>query len=288
MIIPAVLLVFVFSYVPLFGWIIAFKHYSPSNTFFDAPWAGLDNFKLFFVLSSDYLYTIRNTLVMNLGVIIVNISTSFIFAILLYEFQIKWFNKQVQVVALFPYFISWTITYALIYAFMAPSSGVVNQLLMRYGIIDNPINVLGSPEYSWALIILANMWKYIGYNAIIFVAAIASVEREQFEAAEIDGAGRFAQVRHILVPHLVPTLMVMIILNSGSVFNSDIGMFMMFTKATNWETMEVLDIFIYKYGMQQGNYSYATAAGIVKTIISLILVIGTNSLSKRLTDRSIF
>ena len=288
MIIPAILLIFIFNYVPLFGWIIAFKHFSPSTGFFDAPWAGLENFRLFFVMTADYLYTIRNTLAMNLGSIFFNLLASFIFAILLNELAVKKLSKSVQVVSLFPYFISWTITYALIYAFFAPSSGLINQILIDQGILEKPINVLGSAKYSWRLIILSTMWKWLGYNTILFTAAIAGVEREQFEAADIDGANRFAKVWHVLIPHLIPTLVVLLILNSGSVFNSDLGMFMLFSNATNWQTMEVLDLYIYKFGMQKGNYSYATAVGIIKSAISLAMVYGTNWLSKKLTDKSIF
>ncbi len=286
MILPAVLLVLIFNYVPLFGWVIAFKHVSPSTGFWTAPWAGLDNFKQFFIMSVDYAYTIRNTLVMNFGVVIINLTSSFLFSILLYEFSMKRLNRAVQVVATFPYFISWVIAYALIYAFFAPSSGAINQYLVGSG--REAIDVLGSPQYSWTLVILANMWKYIGYNAILFVAAIAGVEREQFEAAEIDGANRFQKVWHILIPHLLPTLVVLIILNSGHVFNSDLGMYNLFTKPTNWETMEVLDLYVYKFGMQKGNYSYATAVGMIKSALSLGMVFATNWLSKKLTEKSIF
>jgi len=286
MVIPAVVLVFIFNYLPLFGWILAFKHYSPATTIWNAPWAGLDNFKQFFVMTGDYMYTVRNTLVMNFGVIIFNLTAAFIFSILLYEFRYSFLRKIVQTTTVFPNFISWTITYSLIYAFFAPSSGVVNQLLKDAG--KSTINVLGSPDYSWTLIILANMWKFVGYNSILFGAAIAGVEQEQFEAAEIDGAGRFAKVWHILIPHLLPTLSVMVILNSGNVFNSDIGMFSLFTNPTNWSTMEVLDMYIYKFGMQKGNYSYATAVGIIKSAISIGMVFLTNALSKKLTSKSIF
>lgn len=286
MVAPATVLVFIFSYLPLFGWILAFTNYSPATAIWSAPWAGLDNFRLFFSLTGDYLYTIRNTLVMNFGIVICNLAAAFVLSILLYEFRVPVLNKAVQTTAVFPNFISWTITYAIIYAFFAPSSGLINQLRLAAG--NTTINVLGSARYSWILIILANMWKYVGFNSILFVAAISSIEREQFEAAEIDGAGRFSQIYYILIPHLLPTLAVMIILNSGSVFNSDIGMFMLFTNSTNWETMEVLDLYIYKFGLQKGNYSYATAVGIIKSAISIAMVFGTNALSKRLADKSIF
>ncbi len=286
MLFPAVILVFVFSYVPLFGWILAFKNYTPATTIWNAPWAGLNHFRQFFSLTGDYLYTIRNTLVMNLGTIFLNLSAAFVFAILLNEFRFPILRKTVSTTTVFPHFISWTITYALIYAFFAPNSGVINQLRMAMG--KRSINVLGLPQYSWALILLANMWKYVGYNTVLFSAAISSIEQEQFEAAEIDGASRFQKIYYILVPHLLPTLCVMLILNSGSVFNSDIGMYSLFTNATNWSTMEVMDMYVYKFGIQKGNYSYATAVGIIKSFISIGMVFLTNGISKKLTERSIF
>lgn len=288
MLAPAFLVIFVFSYIPLFGWIIAFKDFSVVQGMWNSSWVGLDNFRWFFVTTSDYLYSVSNTLIMNFGTIIMNLSVAFIFSILLYEMRGKFFKKTLQVVSMFPFFISWTVAYSIIYAFLAPTSGVINIMLMKYGIISEPLNVLGDENYAWALIILSNLWKFLGYNAIMFIAAITGIEKEQFESAEIDGAGRFAKSRYILIPHMMATFVVLLILNSGYVFNSDLGQYMLFTNSTNWPKMEVLDMYIYKNGLEQGNFSYATAVGIIKTFISLLMVYGVNFASKKLTEKSIF
>ncbi|MBP1996081.1 ABC transporter permease subunit [Paenibacillus eucommiae] len=285
---PAFITVFIFSYVPLFGWVIAFKDYTAAKSIWKSRWIGLDNFKLFFSMTGDYVYTIKNTLVMNFGVLFATLFLSFVFAILLNELRSRVFNNTIQITAMFPFFISWGITYSLIYAFFAPVSGGVNQALVGAGIIEQGINVLGDEKYSWILIILSSTWKTLGYNAILFVAAIAGIEREQFESAEIDGAGRFVKIWYILIPHLIPTVVVILILNSGHVFNSDLGQLIMFTNSTNWSTMEVLDMYIYKSGMQKGDFAYATAVGIIKTIISLAMVFAVNYICKKLSDKSIF
>lgn len=287
MLAPTLIIVFTFSYVPLFGWIIAFKSYTPVVGMWESSWAGFEHFRLFFVLTGDYVYTIRNTLVMNLGSLGAGLVCSLIFAILMNELRSRRFSSVLQVTSMFPFFISWAVTYSLIYAFFAQVSGLVNQTLIQLGWIEQGINVLGGEKYSWALIIISSTWKVLGYNTIIFIAAIAGIEREQFESAEMDGAGRLSKVWYILLPHLLPTFVVVLILNSGHIFNSDLGQFLMFTNATNWRTMEVLDMYIYKSGLVQGDFSYATAVGIIKTFISLLLVIGVNELSKRLAGKSI-
>lgn len=287
MLAPTLLIVFAFSYVPLFGWIIAFKSYTPVVSMWEASWVGFEHFRLFFVLTNDYVYTIKNTLVMNLGSLCSGLFFSLLFAILMNELRSKRFSNVLQVTSMFPFFISWAVTYSLIYAFFAQVSGVINQTLIQWGIIETGFNILGDDKYSWALIIISSTWKVLGYNTIIFIAAIAGIEREQFESAEIDGAGRFHKIWYILLPHLIPTFVVVLILNSGNLFNSDLGQFLIFTNATNWRTMEVLDMYIYKAGLVQGDFSYATAVGIIKTIISLLMVVGVNELSKRLTGKSI-
>lgn len=287
MIAPAVLLTVLFHYVPLFGWLIAFKNYQVGVSLWKVPWTGLQQFKMFFMESNDYIYLIRNTLVMNLSVIIMNLTVALVFAILLNEVRRKWFKKIIQTVSFFPFFVSWVIVYAIIHALLGASTGAINVSLVNHGIIDHGINVLGDKAYSWILIIFAEGWKYLGYNGVIYMAAITSIPSEQYEAADIDGAGRFKKIWHITIPNLMPTLIILLIMNIGWVLNSDFDLFYLFTNPTNWETMEVLDMYIYKFGLKLGNFPYATAVGIIKTIVSLILVIGANWLSKKMTNKSL-
>lgn len=288
MLAPAVIAVLLFEYIPLAGWIMAFKRYQIGLNIWDAPWVGLDNFKLFFVQSKDYIYVLRNTLSMNLMSVAVNLSLGLIFAVLLNEIRIRFFVKTVQTVSFFPFFISYVITYSIANSFLAQNSGVLNQLMVKWGWIESGINFLGDPAYSWFLIVFLQAWKSIGYISIIFLAAISSIPTEQYEAADIDGASRFQKIRFITIPNLMPTLIVILIMNSGWVLNSNFELYFLFTNATNWERMEVLDMYIYKFGLKQLDYSYATAVGIMKTVVSIVLVFLTNALARKVTGRSVF
>lgn len=288
MLVPAFLLVFVFNYVPLLGWLIAFKNYQIGLTIWSAEWTGFEQFKLFFSQSNDYIYLLRNTLAMNIMNIIVNLSCGLIFALLLSEIRSKFFTKMMQTVSFFPFFVSWVIIYSIAHAFLSSSSGLVNEMLVSWGIIDEGLNILGDKKYSWGLIVGLEAWRTVGYISIIFIAAISSIPSEQYEAADIDGASRFGKVWNVTIPNLMPTIVVLVILNSGWILSSNFEQYFMFTNPTNWETMEVLDMYVYKFGLKQLNFPYATAVGIVKTIASIIIIVSVNNFSKRVTGKSIF
>ncbi|MFK7693174.1 ABC transporter permease [Paenibacillus sp. HJGM_3] len=288
MLAPAIIAVLIFEYIPLAGWLMAFKRYQVGLSIWDAQWVGLDNFKLFFVQSKDYIYVLRNTLSMNLMSIVVNLSLGLIFAVLLNEIRIRFFIKTVQTVSFFPFFISYVITYSIANSFLAQNSGILNQLMVKWGWLERGINFLGDPDYSWFLVIFLQAWKSIGYISIIFLAAISAIPTEQYEAADIDGASRLQKIRFITIPNLIPTLIVILIMNSGWVLNSNFELYFMFTNATNWERMEVLDMYIYKFGLKQLDYSYATAVGIMKTVVSIVLLLLTNALARKATGRSVF
>lgn len=285
---PAVLLVFTFAYVPLFGWYLSFVDYQLGFPLFSSEWVGLRQFRAFFTETDDFIYLLRNTLSINIGSLIANLSAAFVFALLLNELRQRFFGRLIQTVTFFPFFISWIIIYSLSSALFATSAGAINQTLVQWGWIDGGINVLGDPKYAWALIIAIGVWKYLGYNSVIFIASIASIPAEYYEAAQIDGANRFQRILYITVPNLIPTLIVLLILNSGWILSSNFEQFYLFTNATNWERMEVLDIYIYKYGLQLLNYPYATAVGIMKTVLSLLIIIIVNAISKKATGKAIF
>lgn len=288
MLAPAFICILIFNYFPLFGWIMAFTDYHLGSDMFEAPWAGLKYFKEFFADGGDAKQVIINTLVMNVGSLAIGLVAALCFAILLKEVRWKRFQKTVQSVTFFPYFMSWVIIYAVVYALFSNSSGAVNNVLMSLGVIKEPINLLGNPAYSWLLIIVVNVWNTLGYNSVIFISAIAGIPQEQYEAAVIDGAGRFQKIRYVTLPNLMSTLVVLIIMNSGWIFNSALDQYFVFTNSMNISTMDVFDYYIYRFGLKLGNYSYATAVGIIKTGISIILLVIVNRISKKMTDRSIF
>jgi putative aldouronate transport system permease protein len=288
MLAPAFLLVLIFNYVPLVGWMLAFKRYQVGLGFWASEWVGLEQFKRFFMQSTDYVYLLQNTLSINFMMIITNLTLGLLFAILLNEIRRRFFVKIIQTVSFFPFFISWVIIYSIANTFLSSSSGLLNELLMKWGILSEGLNILGESKYAWPLVILLEAWKSVGYISIIFIAAISAIPGEQYEAADIDGATRVQKLKFITIPNLMPTFVVILILNSGWILNSNFELFYMFTNATNWEKMEVLDMYIYKFGLQQLNYSYASAVGIVKTIVSIAILLSVNAFSKKMTGKSIF
>lgn len=287
MVAPAVLFVLIFNYLTLGGWIIAFKDYNIGLSIWDSKWVGLNNFKSFLFSNADYIYLIRNTLVMNFAMIIVSLSVAMFFAILLNELKSHFFSRIMQTASFFPFFISWVIVYSISSSLLSVSSGAFNESLVNWGILKDGINILGGPEYAWGLAIFINLWKMLGYNGVIFIAAIASISPELYEAAEIDGANRWHKIQYITIPGLMSTLVVLLILNSGWILNSNFEMYFLFTNSMNWERMEVLDMYIYKYGLKLTNYPYATAVGILKTIVSIFLIFTVNRISKKTTGKGI-
>ena len=212
---PAFLCILLFNYLPLSGWYIAFSEYKLGGSLFGGEFVGLKYFAKIFQESSDLVYLIRNTLVMNGVTLILNLLVALILAILLKEATWKRGAKITQTVSFFPYFVSWVIGYSIVWSLLAVNSGAINQFLVRVGILEKGLNILGDPKYSWQLIILLNMWKSTGYNTIIFLSAISGISSEEYEAAALDGAGRWQQIRYVTLPNLLPTVSVLLIMNAG-------------------------------------------------------------------------
>jgi len=288
MLAPAYVLLLVFNYAPLFGWVMAFTNYKIGQPLFGGAFTGLYQFKRIFKYTSDLKYLLRNTLVMNLGSIVFGAIFEVSFALLLKEFIWRRGAKIIQTVSFFPYFISWVITYSIVSSFFAVNTGLVNMLMVNNGIINRGVNYLGDPRYSWALMIGIRIWKGLGRGTIIYLAAISGIPTEQYESADIDGANRFQKNLHITIPHLLPTISVLFILDSGYIFTNSLDQYLIFTNTMNWERMEVLDMYIYRFGMSMLDYSYATAVGILKSVVSFILLITVNKIVKNLNETSLF
>ncbi|MCI8852248.1 MAG: sugar ABC transporter permease [Lachnospiraceae bacterium] len=284
---PAFLCILLFNYLPLSGWYIAFSEYKLGGSLFGGEFVGLKYFAKIFQESSDLVYLIRNTLVMNGVTLILNLLVALILAILLKEATWKRGAKITQTVSFFPYFVSWVIGYSIVWSLLAVNSGAINQFLVRVGILEKGLNILGDPKYSWQLIILLNMWKSTGYNTIIFLSAISGISSEEYEAAALDGAGRWQQIRYVTLPNLLPTVSVLLIMNAGWILSSNLEQFFIFSNPTNWSRMEVLDMYIYKFGLKMLDFPYATAMGIIKTIVSIMLLLFVNWLTKRMNENSV-
>jgi len=287
LVLPAFVLTLIFSYVPLAGWYIAFSDYQLGFSFFAGKWTGLEQFLIFFRETNDAYNIIRNTLAMNVMSLVGGLGIAFIFSLLIKEVGSGRAKKVIQIITFFPYFMSWVILYSVIYSLFSTSSGAINSFLVDAGVLKEGLNILGDKKYSWTLIVLVNIWNTLGYNSVIFLASISNVPTDLYEAASIDGAGRLQKAIYITIPYMVPTLLVLFIMNSGWILNSGLDQYLVFTNPTNRPTMEVFDMYIYRYGIKLMNYSYATAVGIIKSIVSIIILYGVNLLSKRVSSRSI-
>jgi len=286
MILPFVIWLIIFRYLPLWGWITAFQNYKPGVPLFQQQWVGLKYFKEMFSDPEFYL-VMRNTLAMSLLGLIFGFPLPILLALLINEIRNESFKRTVQTISYLPHFVSWVIVASIVHAMLAPD-GVVNYLLMQIGLIQEPILFLGEPRYFWWIVVFADLWKELGWNTIIYLAAIADVNPALYEAAEIDGAGRFKKMQYITLPCIMPVVTVILILSIGNIIN--IGyerQFLLRTPAVR-EVSEVIDLYALDYGIRAGRFSFGTAASMFKSVISLILVFSANQMSKRVSDYRIF
>lgn len=290
MVIPGLLFVFVFAYLPMFGIILAFKdgdgQLNVLEAMFNSEWVGFANFKAFFE-DPDFKDVMFNTLGLNSIMLCINFPAPIIFAILLSEMPFLKVRKAVQTVTYFPYFLSW-ITYGGIILALINSDGIINNILMSLNIIKDPLDIAGDPQFFWPLIIITSLLKGIGWGSIIYVAAIAGIDPQLFEAARMDGANRWYRITRITIPMIAPTIVLFLILSISGILNNGFDHIWVFQNLTNLERSEVLDTFIYKYGVVTQQYSYTTAVGLFKSVISIILLTVGNLVAKKLTGKGIF
>lgn len=288
MLLPGLIVTGIFSYAPMYGLYMAFSNYKLGRPIWSAAFMGLENFKEFILDSSDMIYLLRNTLAMNILTLVVSLAGAMLLAIILNESHVMWFKKLVQTASFFPFFISWVIVYSVCNVFLTVETGVLNTVLKDLGLISEGINFLGSPRYSWGLMVGVNLWKTLGYNSVLFLSAISGIDVELYQASDIDGADRLQKIWYITIPALLPTLQVLLILNVGWIFSSNFSQYYLFTNAMNKSTMEVFDLYIYNYGIKQLNYSYATAVGIAKSLAGVVMLVFVNWTSKKINDKSVF
>ena len=284
--IPFLVWLFVFKYVPLWGWMIAFQKYRLSRDIFDQQWIGWENFKFLFKEEQFYL-VLRNTLVMSSINLILGFVTAITLAILLNELRKVFFKRIVQTISYLPHFISWVVAANIVQSALAPE-GIVNIALMKLHLIENPILWIGVGEYFWGILGVTEVWKNVGWNTIIYLAAITMIDPTQYEAAEIDGASRLRRIWHITLPSMKPVIVILLIMNLGNILESGFEPQYLLGNGMNIEYSENLDIFVLKYGIQMNNFGLATAAGIFKTVVSFIFLIVANNLAKRLGESRLY
>ncbi|MBB6022084.1 putative aldouronate transport system permease protein [Paenibacillus sp. JGP012] len=277
---PIVAYILVFSYYPIWGWVMAFQNYSPAKKFSQQEWVGLKHFK--FLLTDDaFLNVLRNTIAMSLINMILGFVTAIVFAILLNEIKNKLYKRTIQTISYLPHFLSWIIVTGIVASSLSVDGGIVNVVLMKLGFIDEPIMWLSVPEYFWGIVGASHVWKEVGWNAIIYLAAITSIDPSLYEAAEIDGANRYQKMLYVTLPGIKSIVIILLIMNMGWILEAGFEVQYLLGNGVVVDWSQTIDIFVLKYGLQIGNYSLATAAGIFKTVVSITLIFAANSISKR-------
>lgn len=287
--VPLALYKFLFSYVPVKGWIMAFQNFKPSiRSIWDQKWVGLANFKKLFTGTTGEIFfrDVRNTLAQSFFILITGFLGAIILALLLNEVKNITFKRIVQNISYLPHFLSWIIVAGLVSTMLAvPSSGgIVNDILMRLHIIKEPIMFLAKAKYFWGVVAGANLWKELGWNTILYLAAMTAINPSLYEAAVMDGANRYQKMWHITLPGIKPTIVVLLIMNMGYLLDAGFEIQYFLGQGIVMERAEILDIFILKYGLRMSNYSLATVAGMFKTVVSIILISITNYISGRLGE----
>jgi len=288
-------ILFLFSYMPLFGIIIAFKNYSINMGFagiFESEWVGLKWFKEFL---SFYRFgeILKNTLVLSISKLALSFPAPILLALLLSEMRCTWFKRLVQTVSYLPNFISWVLLYTIATAFLNADTGIVNKLLLNLGLVDTSVPFLTSPDYFYGVSVFLAVWKNSGYWAIIFLAAIAGIDSQLYEAADIDGAGRLAKIWHITLPGIRASIITVLILSIGSLLGGGMGgsnfeQAYIFGNTFNNSTSEILQTYSFKTGLSNGRFAYATAVDLIQSVISVLLILISNWGAKKTTGDGIF
>lgn len=276
----------VFCYVPLLGWLMAFQNYKPKDGIFGSKFIGLDEFARLFS-DSTFLQVIRNTLAMGVINLVLTFVTAIAFAILLNEIHSKGGKKVVQTISYLPHFLSWIVVTGILHDILS-GNGIVNELLMNFGLIDKPMNFFAHPKYFWWIVGFSNVWKETGWNAIIYLSAITAIDPSLYEAASIDGAGRLAKIKHIVLPGIRPTIMILLLMNVGNVLNAGFEVQYLLGNGLVQSVSQTIDIYVLKWGISQLDYSLGTAAGIFKSVVSIILILIANQLSKHFGEERLF
>lgn len=286
MVLPGIIWMLVFNYIPMGGIVIAFKKFKITKSISEAPWVGFKYFIEFFE-DSNFSDIIVNTLGISLLKLLIGFPLPIIFALLLNEIRGTRFKKLSQTISYLPHFLSWVVLGGILVSWLA-KDGVINDFLMAINIIKEPISFLGGPNYFWGLALISDSWKELGWSAIIYLAAITGVDQQIYEAATVDGANKLQKILYVTIPSITGTIAIMLILQVSGLLNSNFDQIMILKNQINISRSQVIDTYVYQVGMTMGKYSYATAVGLFKSVIALMLLLIANTSSKKLMGRSLY
>lgn len=280
---PFLIWLFIFKYLPLWGWTMAFQQYMPGKGFFEQKWVGV---KYFISMFKDDLFynAMRNTLAMSFLSLAFGFTLPIILAILINEIKGQKFKKSVQTISYLPHFVSWVIVASIFNKILSTDNGIVNNILVGLNIIEDPVQFMAKPELFWWIVTFADVWKELGWNSIIFLAAIAGISPDLYESAMVDGASRIKKIWYITIPGIMPTVMVILIMSIGNLINTGFERQFLMRNSLVRDFSDVLDLYILDYGVSAGRYAFGTAAGIFKSVVSIILVFSANAFSRKTMD----
>jgi len=284
--VPLVLYVVLFTYVPLWGWTMGFQNFKPGVAFAEQEWVGLKWFEFLFT-DETFLSVLRNTLAMSIINLVLGFVTAIGLALLLNEVKNQFFKRTVQTLSYLPHFLSWVIVSGLVASMLSTEGGAINDALMALGLVTEPVLFLSDPGYFWWIVGFTNVWKDVGWNTIIYLAAISAIDPNLYEAASIDGCSRWQKMKHITLPGIKPTIVVLLILSIGQILNSGFELQYLLRNGLIQDYSDTIDIFVLTYGLNSGNYSLATAAGMFKSVVSIVLILAANMISKRLGEERV-
>jgi putative aldouronate transport system permease protein len=284
-ILPVLIYFAVFNYYPLYGIQIAFRDFIPTDGVFGSPWVGLEHFERFF--RSSYAVTIiKNTLTISLYALAIGFPAPLILALLLNQLPNQRYKRIIQTVTYAPNFISIVVIVGIMLVFLSPSNGIVNTVIVMFG--GNPINFMGKPELFSTIYVLSDIWQTAGFSAIIYLAALSGISPELHEAAMIDGATKLRRVWHIDIPGIMPTVVILLIFSLGGVMSLGFEKIYLMQNNLNMPTSEIISTYVYKVGLQSGDFSFATAVGLFNNIVNFILLILVNGVARKVSDHSLW
>ena len=282
MVLPGVAFMIVFNYIPIYGIIIAFKNYTVIDTISSAPWVGLENFRI--ILHDSFFWeAVGNTLAISMMKLGLGFAIPIILAIMIFEMRDGKLKKFIQTVSYIPHFFSWIVLGGMMISWLS-TNGFINQVLMSLGMMDKGVNHLLDPDKYWWIAVLSDLWKEVGWGTILYLAGMSRIDPTFYEAARIDGATKLTQIRTITLPLLTPIISLNLILNVSGILGSNLDQTLVFMNSQNQYKSEVINSFVYKMGLTQGDFSYATAVGLGIAIISVILLVITDRVTRKLNN----
>lgn len=284
MLLPGIILLAIFNYAPMAGIVMAFQNYMPAKGFLGSDFVGLEHFKFMFSLPDSY-QIFANTLIIAIGKIIVGMIVPVIFALLLNEVRVKWFKQSIQTIVYLPNFISWVVL-GTVFTMMMGEQGLINNILNIFG-FDRTM-FLASNEWFRPIMVLTDVWKGYGYGTIIYLAAMTSIDPALYEAASIDGANRFKKILHITLPAIIPTIVLIGTLNLGNVLNAGFDQIFNMYNPIVYQTGDIIDTYVYRMGLEGMQYSFGAAVGLLKSVVSFVLIVTSYKLADKFAGYRLF